>query len=556
MKKILLYAGILCAITTVKAQHYNWANSLGSPHSDEGKAIAVDKAGNIFVAGVYNDTTDFDPSAGVANLTTEWRDIYLAKYDATGKYLWAISLGSTLDENVNAMTLDESGNVYITGSFSHDADFDPSPDTAILRSNGSLDIFFAKYDSNGNYVWAHSMGGAVDWDEGYAIHVDKDGNILLGGFFTNTADFDPSPNVANLISTGWSNAFLAKYDASGKYLWANKLAGPERGLIIGIGTDDSSNIYTSGTFSSRIDFDPSAGTANLSVDDLGSFVAKYAPDGKYIWAKKIDGDDEDVVNGHITDKQGNTYIAGYFRGIADFNPTNDTANLHSNGDEDIFVAKYDKNGNYIWANGFGDNFSDNANGIALDAKHNLCMAGTFEGNIDFDPSASVATLSTGTRNNAFLARYDSSGKYLGAISMSNTSASSECNGVATDADGNAYVIGEFTDVIDCDPSAAIANLTSNGEKDFFMARYNLKQTPGFANDVVKLSGIEIYPNPASNTLNIRSSNDINKVEIYSTDGRLVYKSIADKINSIDISGLSHGLHLLKAGSGTLKFIKE
>jgi hypothetical protein len=140
---------------------YQWAKRMGGSDSDQGNAIATDANGNVYVTGDFEGTADFDPSAGTANLTsTGTLDIFLAKYDASGNLLWANRMGGQLTDRGNSLAVDGSGNVVVTGGFRGIVDFDPSVGTANLTSVGNQDIFVAKYDASGNYLWANGMGGA------------------------------------------------------------------------------------------------------------------------------------------------------------------------------------------------------------------------------------------------------------------------------------------------------------------------------------------------------------------------------------------------------------
>ncbi|HRF19893.1 MAG TPA: SBBP repeat-containing protein, partial [Chitinophagaceae bacterium] len=108
---------------------------------------------------------------------------------------------------------------YIIGEFRASADFDPGAGTVNLTSAGGSDIFFAKYDASGNYVYAKRLGGTAE-DVGFGIAVDGSGNVYVTGYFIGTGDFDPGAGTANLISSGIQDIFFAKYDASGNYVYA------------------------------------------------------------------------------------------------------------------------------------------------------------------------------------------------------------------------------------------------------------------------------------------------------------------------------------------------
>jgi hypothetical protein len=178
---------------------------------------------------------------------------------------------------------DALGNIYTTGNFQLTVDFDPSINITNLTSvNSSLDIFICKFDPNGNFIWAKSIGGA-NYDYCKEINVDENGNVFATGFFQGTADFDPSPSIFNLTSSGSSDIFITKLDSSGNFLWANKIGGTGDDRGQSLKTDKSGNIIISGAFSSTVDFDPGISVNNLVSSGLQDiFIGKYDKNGSFI----------------------------------------------------------------------------------------------------------------------------------------------------------------------------------------------------------------------------------------------------------------------------------
>lgn len=125
-----------------------WATSMGSPKFDRGWGIATDTSGNVYASGGYQGTVDFDPGAGVANLTassTSDTDAYIQKLDKNGHFLWATSMGSSgTYEYAHNVQVDEQGNVYTTGGYYPSMDFDPSSAVVSIPSNGVSDVYVLK----------------------------------------------------------------------------------------------------------------------------------------------------------------------------------------------------------------------------------------------------------------------------------------------------------------------------------------------------------------------------------------------------------------------------
>ncbi len=194
---------------------FHWAKKLGGTSSDVGGSVSVDRK-YVYATGNFSGTADFDPSASTANLISSGQgDIYIAKYDrGTGNLIWAYSVGSNgssgEDDIGNDISTDAIGNVYVTGQFYHSVDFDPSASTVNRSSAGNNDLFLAKYDKNGNYVWVWTLGG-VYADSGLDLEI-KSNAVYTTGFFTGTIDFDPSSSVYNLTNPYFpTSAFVAKY---------------------------------------------------------------------------------------------------------------------------------------------------------------------------------------------------------------------------------------------------------------------------------------------------------------------------------------------------------
>jgi hypothetical protein len=458
----------LCISLLQTAEAQNLVFAKGFTNSEprggnmQNRGITMDGAGNRYITGYFQNTADFDPGAGIQNLTSNGNnDIFLAKYDASGNYLWAKSMGSSTGHDIGyAIAVDASGNSYITGYFSGTVDFDPGAGTQNLTSVGSNDIFLAKYDASGNYLWAKGMGSSTGNDVGNALAVDASGNSYITGSFVGTVDFDPGAGTQNLISIGLGDIFMAKYDASGNYVWAKGMGNSANNDIgYGLAVDASGNSYITGQFFGTADFDPGAGTQNLSAVGGGSeiFLAKYDASGNYVWAKRMGGTNTEVGYAVVIDASGNSYITGYFFGTADFDPGVPTQNLTAAGANDIFLAKYDASGNYVWAKSMGGTDTDIGSALGIDASGNSYITGHFAGTADFDPGAGTQDLISAGNEDIFVAKYDASGNYVWAKGIGGTNID-YCYAVSVDASGNSYGAGSFIGTVDFDPGAGTASL--------------------------------------------------------------------------------------------------
>ncbi len=307
---------------------------------DEGISITTDAGGNVYTTGLFSGTTDFDPGAGTAYLTSAgYSDIFIQKLDCAGNFLWAKRMGGSSYDLGYSITTDAGGNVYTTGLFELTVDFDPGAGTTNLTSVGNEDIFIQKLDSAGNLLWVKQMGGTED-DRGFSITTDSGVNVYTTGYFYGTADFDPGAGTYNLTSAGMNDIFIQKLDSAGNLLWVKQMGGNDYDVVNSITTDAGGNVYTTGYFYGTADFDPGAGTTNLisaGGDDI--FIQKLDSAGNLLWVKQMGGNDYEAGNSITTDAGGNVYTTGSFYGTADFDPGAGTTNLISAGYDDIFIQK-------------------------------------------------------------------------------------------------------------------------------------------------------------------------------------------------------------------------
>lgn len=269
--------------------NFIWVKGLDASGDEDGRAIGIDNEGNIYLSGNFRGSGDYDPGPEIFNLSSSGdQDVFVTKLDSLGDFLWARNFGGAAREDAYSLTIDESNNVYITGYFEGEADFDPSEEVFIMTSNGDRDIFVCKLDSDGNFIWARQTGGEDD-DEGKAIVFDGQNSIYVTGYFEDTVDFDPSSNIFNLISNGGDDIFIQKLSTSGDFIWARSIGGlsNDNGNAIVVDADD--NVYITGSFRGAVDFDPGFGVEVFfsfgGIQDV--FVLKLNSTGEYVWSKQF-----------------------------------------------------------------------------------------------------------------------------------------------------------------------------------------------------------------------------------------------------------------------------
>ncbi len=377
-----------------------WAKSLGGVGFDYGYSIITDELGHVYITGFFSDTVDFDPGPGTSiSVSAGLNDIFVARYSSEGDFEWVRTMGGLGSDASQAIALDDSSNIVLTGSFMDTADFDPdSASTFNLTANGELEIFVAKIDSGGNFRWAKSFGGIED-DQGYNITTDTAGNVYTTGYFEKTVDFDPGPGIFNLTSAGnLPDAFISKLDRSGDFVWAKAFIGVGSNDGYSVKVDQSGNVYSTGSFNNTVDFDPDS-TVVYNMTSAGAFeifVSKLDSLGNFVWAKSMGGTDDDQAFSLALDDSCNIYTTGIFRSTADFDPdVTGVMNLSAVGGFDSFLSVFDSAGNFLWVKQAGGSSSDRGNSLLAITKDEIYLGGYF-----YSPSISFGTINLTNDSNS------------------------------------------------------------------------------------------------------------------------------------------------------------
>ena len=400
-------------------------------------------------------------------------------------YSWAKKIGGNDIDQINAMTTDTAGNVFVAGSFRGSMDADPGPAIDVHSSSGNnnSDIFFGKYDASGNYLWAKSLSGdpnAYNNEEATAIAVDASGNVYIAGTFTSFVDFDPgagTTTITQAYAPSSQNFFLAKYDAAGNFIWAKNFGVKSFvGDKVALYVDAIGNAYLSGYFATPADFDPNAGTSILTpIGYQDIYLVKFSTSGNLIWAKNIGGPTTSAktlgINGTTN---GNIRIVGYFASFVDFDPSVANHTLDG-GIGNSFFAEYDNSGNYVFAKSLEGQRSE-IDDLESDSSGNFYVAGLLWGTTDFDSGIGVddlSSLAAGIADN-FFAKYDASGNYVFAKIIHGGYYNNDKPNLTLDSNRNIYVTGEYTGSGDFDPGVGIFNLTtlSSASINLFFGKYS------------------------------------------------------------------------------------
>jgi len=386
-----------------------WAKRIGGTGNEFSTDVITDATGNIYTIGSFTGTVDFDPNATTANVTSAGkRDVFILKLSSAGNYVWAKQMGGINDDWGNALDLDASANIYSTGTFSGSCDFNPTATTNTATVYGAQDAFICKWDVNGNYLWAFSMGGTQD-DFGYDVAVNAAGtSVFTTGTFKGTAvDISPQCSCGTVNALGQSDIFIVKQGANtGGFQNSAVFGGTGYDSPGGITLDALDNVYTTGSFDGACDFDPGPLTANLgAVGSNDGFISKLNSTLAYVFAKQISGPSSESGSDIALDPTGNIYVTGSFNDIVDFDPSaaSYTVSCVGGTNSDAYVLKLDPSGNFTYVKTWGSsNIGDYSADIALDGSDNIYTTGSYWTTCDFDPGAGVFNITTNGLTDAFL----------------------------------------------------------------------------------------------------------------------------------------------------------
>ena len=407
-RRVLLLSptiGILLASSSTHAVPvHHWSKRFGDANYQSVSSAAMDASGNVIIAA-------------------EW--VGLAKFDASGNPLWSRPLGSV----GYSIATDGSGNIVVCGVGASDMGGGP------LIGN----CFLAKFDASGNHVWSKGFGGNEfgEWDVPHTVAVDVSGNVVITGEFNQSIDF----GGGLLTSAGEADIFVAKFDADGNHVWSKRFGDYTGQFGHSVAVDVSGELFVTGYFFGTLDFGGGPLTGSL-------YVAKLDAGGNHTWSKAFA---TGIGYSVAADNSGNVVVTGLFYDTVDFGG----GPLTSAGDDDIFIAKFEADGDHLWSQRFGDgHFNQVGNSIAVDGSNNVVVTGALTGTADFGGGP----ISGGM----FVTKFGDSGNHLWSKAFASAGRS-----IATDNSGNVVVTGWFYGTVDFGGGP----LTSAGLDDIFLVKF-------------------------------------------------------------------------------------
>ena len=444
----------------------DWATKISGTSNDYGRGIAVDSSGNIYVTGRYNSSTltfyNADGTAFGTTLSGSGYDTFIAKYNTNGVVQWVGRVSGTSSEDGRSISVDSSGNVYITGNYEsttltfYNAD-GTAFGTTLPRTSYYMDVFIAKYNTSGVVQWVARVAGS-DNDFANDISVDSSGNVYIIGNYSSTTltlyNADGTAFGTTLTNSGsYSNdAFIAKYNTSGVVQWAARVAGTSSDEGQGISVDSNGNVYVTGFYSSSTltlyNADGTAfGTTLSRTGNNDAFIAKYNTNGVVQWATKVAGTSYDFAHGISVDDNGDVHVCGTYSSttLTLYNADGTAFGTTLSNSSSTFIAKYNTNGVVQWVASCGGN----GRSVFVNNGENVYVVGDYGSTLTLyntDGTAFGTTLSNSGYDDVFIAKYNTHKIAFTSLDSSNSLVINTDVGIGTNqpqanlhVEGNAYV---------------------------------------------------------------------------------------------------------------------
>jgi hypothetical protein len=404
----MLYGPIMLTIESLESRRlfaisFSYATAFGDLETlDIGNSVAVDAGGNTYFAGTFRGKIDVDKSNSKKKFLTadDNYDAFLVKYGPTGKLIWAQQYGTgDGDESINRLLIGPNGDLYATGTFEETVDFDAKAGVHKLVSHGKVDAFILHLRPNGNYVWAGNIGGELD-DAITAFAVGPSGDMYYSGYVRLRGDADPTKAVRNIFDRGVDDTIIARLNGTNGAVKWMKVFGENatRETVFGLAVDADESLLAAGMFNETVAFDRRDESFNreaVGSDDV--YLARLDPGGEFQFIKTFGGKKQETIADMVQDDAGNIYLTGNFAKTTDFEPGPGQTLLAAPGDTAAYVLKMDGNANLTWVRMIG---------AAIIGGH--------------DEDATVAA-----------------------------------RGIAVDAGGGVYSVGDFSGTVDFDPGAGL-----------------------------------------------------------------------------------------------------
>ena len=392
--------------------NYLWGGVLEQTYYQTAK-IQLDDSNNIYVAGMFKDSMDFDISFTnkvMRYTVAPYDDAFLVKISPNGNYKWVKTFGRGGSITIKDFSIDHAGNFLFAGAC-EGGNIVYHPNASTPTYNAYFTSYYVlKYNANGNFSWVKQFGKSGEYGC-EQIEVTSTNDIIVGGQFQGTIDFNPGSGVFNLTSNlGSTDIWLLKLDPLGNFQWAKQIGNSSATRPFDMQVDINDNLLMTGEFQGTVDFNPGTGIFNeTSKQWLSRFVLKLRADtAAFVWVRSFVLTDPFNVNFYdlYTDTIGNVYTTGTFKKEFYVHPdTSVNANTLPSSSQstltwyDAFLHKFDSAGTFQWARSINANEFQAGKAVTTDGAGNVIWFGDFNGTANFGlGAANVQVTATGSRD--------------------------------------------------------------------------------------------------------------------------------------------------------------
>ena len=374
-----------------------WCTYFGGNSTDIGYALALDASGNAFIGG-YTASAGLATSGAYISSPPGSNDAFLTKFTSSGSLSWSTYVGGSLYDICNSAATDKSGNVYITGYTTSTNCFGTSGAYQTSFA-GSEDAYIAKFSGSGKLIWS-TYFGHDNATIGEQVIVDISGNVMLCGYTSSSGL--ASSGVYQSAYAGSTDGYLAKFSGSGTLAWSSYFGGSNYEMISDVCSDTSGNYYITGYTASAGLATKGAFQTSFIGQSYDAFLAKFSSSGSLFWSTYYGSAGNDVCQS-ITSNNKYIYICGYTSSTTGL-ATAGAYQSSSNGANDAYLAKYDTDGNLLWATYFGGPDSETSYSVTGDSMDNVILVGYTTSTIAIATQGAFKTKNGGT-NDLFIARF-------------------------------------------------------------------------------------------------------------------------------------------------------
>jgi hypothetical protein len=453
----------------VAAPSLTWASYFGGSAIDNGRCVAVDASGNIYICGSTSSTSGISTSGAYQTSMAGSSDAFLAKFSSSGSLLWATYFGGSGSESAAGLAIDNSGNIYIVGYTASSSGIATSG-AYKTTFGGTYDAFLAKFNSSGSLLWSTYYGGSDD-DEGEAIALDGSGNIFIAGISASTSGIATAGAFQTAFG-GIDDAFLAKFNSSGTLSWATYYGGSGIENGFSLTTDTGGHIYLSGnTGSSTGIATPGAYQTSLSGIQDG-FLVKFSGSGARTWATYYGGSGSENPEQICTDDSGNIFMTGFTTSSSGIATTGAYMTAFGGGTNDAYLAKFTSSGSLSWATYFGASGNEWGIASAVNKSGEVYIAGATTSTSGIATSGAYLTTYGGASREGMLAKFSSDGSSLSWASYYGGNGYTSFYGIALDTSGNIYFAGYTASTTAITTSGAYQAVYGGGGYDAFLGVFH------------------------------------------------------------------------------------